>query len=232
MRRAHSSDTRRKKRSGPLGFASKRHRSRGLMQDTDLRIIGLTFQVIGIYFLALSIIFKKPKRLVAEVFGVTKKTSLKAVKDYAYKKNQLIIGIFFLLVGYGLQIYGTIPDQALLPGHRGLGVFSGWSFVGVFLFLLACITVVTAVLNVAGLVWSRRTFQRLIVDFVNENRWKFERDVKLAKEIGEIIGVPRNPDWTIEEYIVEVRKALKLDGEKAQVPPVYEGLLPRSRRPL
>jgi hypothetical protein len=202
------------------------------MEDTDFRIIGLTFQVIGIYFLALSIIFKKPKRLVAEVFGVSKKVSLKAVKEYAFKKSQLVMGIFFLLVGYGLQIYGTIPDQALLPGHRGVGLFSGWSFVGVFIFLIACITVVTAVLNVFGLIWSRRTFQRLIVDFVKESRWSFERDVKLAKEIGEILGVPRNPDWTIEEYITEVRRALKLEDRRPSAAPIYEGALPRSRRPI
>ncbi len=202
------------------------------MEDMDFRIIGLTFQVIGIYFLALSIVFKRPKRLVEEVFGLSKKGSLKTVKDYSYKKNQLIIGIFFLLVGYGFQIYGTIPDQALLPGHRGVGIFSGWSFVGVFLFLVACITVVTALLNVFGLIWSRRTFKRLIVDFVKENNWEFERNVKLTKEIGELLGVPRKPDWTVEEYVSEIRRTLKLGNRDPHAAPVYEGLLPRSRRPL
>ncbi len=59
------------------------------MPTGDLIILGLTLEIVGFYFLASSIVFKRPKRILEEIYGI-RKGSLRPVKDSVYRKYQII----------------------------------------------------------------------------------------------------------------------------------------------
>jgi hypothetical protein len=174
----------------------------------DIRIVALSLQILGIYFLALSTIFKKPRRVVEEVIG-SPRGSLRPVKDYLYRMNQLVIGLILLISGYGLQILGVL-DSGRAEVTHGSYLFSGWSRVAVMVFLAACISVVGVVLHFVGSLLAKRSFKNLIISYVKEHNWAFEDNMKLTKEIGNIIGVSEATVSTIEEYVDEVKRRLKL----------------------
>jgi len=174
----------------------------------DIRIVALSLQILGIYFLALSTIFKKPRRVVEEVIA-SPRGSLRPVKEYLYRMNQLVIGLILLITGYGLQILGILDDQGEgMPSSSYF--FSGWSPIAVMVFLAACISVVGVILHFVGSVLAKRSFKNLIISYVKEHNWAFEDNMKLTKEIGNMIGVRDAAVSTIEEYVVEVKRRLKL----------------------
>ena len=178
------------------------------MEPSDLKIIAISVQVLGIYFLALSTVFKKPRRVVEEVIGASR-GSLRPVKDYLFRMKQLMIGVVLLIAGYGLQVYSLVSGAGA-SNSAALSFFAGWSHVAVMTFLAACITVTGVLLHLITSVLAKRSFKRLIISFVKEQKWEFEDNMKLTKEIGEIIGVPMPIDSSIEEYVVQVKRRLKL----------------------
>lgn len=178
------------------------------MSSVDIRIIALSLQILGIFFLALSTIFKKPRRVVEEVIG-SPRGSLRPVKDYLYRMNQLIIGLLLIISGYGLQMMGVMETtrEAVEPISY---LFGGWSNAGLTIFLAACIIVVGVILHFIGSVLAKWSFKRLIIAYVKEHKWAFEDNMKLTKEIGTIIGVQEAASSTIEEYVIAVKQRLRL----------------------
>jgi len=181
------------------------------MSSVDIRILALSLQILGILFLALSTIFKKPRRVVEEVIG-SPRGSLRPVKDYLYRMNQLVIGVILLVAGYGVQIQGLLSATGD-PTDQVSYLFAGWSNVAVMVFVAACISVVGVVLHFLGSVLAKQSFKKLIIAYVKEHKWAFEDNMKLTKEIGTIIGVQETAASTIEEYVVAVKQRLKLVNE-------------------
>lgn len=178
------------------------------MSSVDIRILASALQILGIFFVALSTIFKKPRRVVEEVIG-SPRGSLRPVKDYLYRMNQLVIGLTLLILGYGIQILGVL-DTTREVGQPVSYLFGAWSRIGVMIFLAACVTVVGVVLHFLGSVLAKQSFKRLIIAYVKEHKWAFEDNMKLTKEIGTIIGVQETAASTIDEYVGQVKQRLKL----------------------
>ncbi len=178
------------------------------MSSVDIRIISLALQILGIFFLALSTIFKKPRRVVEEVIG-SPRGSLRPVKDYLYRMNQLVIGLILLISGYGIQMLGLLSMTGD-PSDQVSYLFSGWSQFAVMIFVAACASVVGVILHFLGSVIAKQSFKRLIIAYVKEHKWAFEDNMKLTKEIGTIIGVSEAAASTIEEYVGQVKERLKL----------------------
>ena len=55
------------------------------MDTSVTTVIGLAMNVVGIFFLANSIIFRRPQRVLEEFFGAGK-TSIRLIKDYVLNK--------------------------------------------------------------------------------------------------------------------------------------------------
>ena len=178
------------------------------MSSVDIRIVALSIQILGIFFLALSTIFKQPRRVVEEVIG-SPRGSLRPVKDYLYRMNQLVIGLLLIVAGYGLQMLGVMEStrEQVQPMSY---LFGTWSLAGMTLFLAACIIVVGVVLHFIGSVLAKWSFKRLIIAYVKEHKWAFEDNMKLTKEIGTMIGVQEAAASTIEEYVIAVKQRLRL----------------------
>jgi len=160
------------------------------METSALAVIGLTCNVVGVFFLANSIRFREPRKALEETLGVGFK-SLDKAQDTALNTMQVVIGFLFLTTGFLLQIVAQ------------------WS--GDVLTLISCggiILVATAVYAI-GAYSSRRAFRRLLREFFqHQKNWSFTEDMALTKEVGEILGVPHTADMTVEAYVRRVRQAL------------------------
>ena len=66
------------------------------MESTELAVIGLTCNLVGVFFLANSIIFRRPRKVMEEFFGVGA-GSMVALRDYSLNKMQVAIGVRLLV---------------------------------------------------------------------------------------------------------------------------------------
>jgi hypothetical protein len=160
------------------------------MEPSALAVVGLTCNVVGVFFLANSIRFREPKRALAESLELKIK-SLDKVRDIALNTMQVVIGFLFLTTGFLLQIVGR------------------WDHEYTTLAMCAGIVVFAAVVYAVGAYSSKRTFKKLLREFFqSQPNWSFTEDMALTKEVGAILGVPHSPDMTVEAYVHQVRQAL------------------------
>lgn len=160
------------------------------METSALAVIGLTCNVVGVFFLANSIRFREPRKALAEALDVGVR-SLDKVRDMALNTMQVIIGFLFLTTGFLLQIVARWDADFLTLA----------SCVGIILFAAAVYGI--------GAYSSRRAFKKLLREFFqSQANWSFTEDMALTKEVGEILGVPHKRDMTVEAYVHQVRQAL------------------------
>lgn len=159
------------------------------MENPELAVIGLTCNVVGVFFLANSIRFREPRKALNDALGLGGRSLLK-VRDTALNNMQVIIGFLFLTTGFLLQIVAK------------------WDMELTTLIFCGAIILFAGAVYAIGAYSSRRAFRRLLREFFQSEQWSFQDDMELTKEIGEILGVPLAPDMTVEAYVHRVRQAL------------------------
>lgn len=167
------------------------------MQSPELLVIGLTCCLVGVFFLANSIIFRRPRKVVEEFFGVGA-GSLELVRDYALNKIQVVIGFLFLNAGFLFQAFAV------------LGGMTDRAFT---LVVCLCIVVFAVVVYVVGATYSRRAFKRYLHTFFQKHAWSFTDNMAVTKEIGAFLGIHHTPEMTVEEFVHRVKKALGVPPE-------------------
>lgn len=181
------------------------------METSELEVVGLTCNVVGVFFLANSIRFREPRKAVEEALGVGART-LERVRDTALNNMQVMIGFLFLTAGFLL------------------GIMAKWDAVtGQFETLVLCAAIIGFAVGVyaAGAYNSRRKFKKLLREiFQNQASWSFSGNMAVTKEIGEIMGVPQDADATVEAYVQKVRQALGVQATSKD----RQAVTDRSRR--
>ncbi|GAB4138120.1 MAG: hypothetical protein Fur0037_03610 [Planctomycetota bacterium] len=164
------------------------------MESPELEVVGLTCNVVGVFFLANSIRFREPRKAVEEALGIGAKT-LERVRDTALNNMQVMIGFLFLTAGFLLRIMAAW--ESVTEQFTTLVCCAGIVFFAVAVYLI-------------GAYSSRRAFKRLLREIFrtpNPN-WSFTGNMAVTKEIGEIMGVPQDADATVETYVQKVRQKL------------------------
>ncbi len=176
------------------------------MENPELAVIGLTCNVVGVFFLANSIRFREPRKALEDTLGVGVR-SLMRVRDTALNNMQVIIGFLFLTTGFLLQVVAK------------------WE--GDLTTVLFCVGIVgfAGAVYAIGAYSSRRAFRKLLREFFQAEEWSFTDDMALTKEIGEVLGVPYDKDMTVEVYVHRVRQALGLQPQQPK-----QGSSDRARR--
>jgi hypothetical protein len=178
------------------------------MEPASFVVIGLTCNVVGVFFLANSIRFREPMRALEETFGIGR-AGLGKAQDTALNSMQVVLGFVFLTLGFVLQAAGQWSAD--------------WST------LAACggIVVAAAAVYFVGAYQSRRAFKKLLREFFQRQpSWSFTEDMELTKEVGQILGVPYSGDMTRDVYVHQVRQALGLPAQAQKAPTLSE----RARR--
>ncbi len=164
--------------------------------EYDYTIIGLTCMIVGLILLANSIVFRSPRRLVEEYFGVGI-GSMRPVRDYVLNKIQVIIGFLFLTAGVilqGLTAWGLVSTTIKIV--CGLLILFA---VGVYFF---------------GKRYSRRIFQQILRQHFKQHAFDFQQNMSVTKQIGKAFGILESPDDSVEKYVAKVMLALDLDPTK------------------
>ena len=159
------------------------------MENPELAVVGLTCNVVGVFFLANSIRFREPRKALEDALGVSARSLLK-VRDTALNNMQVMLGFLFLTTGFLLQVVAK------------------WDMALTTLLLCAAIIAFAAAVYAIGAYSSRRAFRKLLCEFFQSEPWSFQDDMELTKEIGEALGVPLAKDMTVEAYVHRVRQAL------------------------
>jgi hypothetical protein len=174
------------------------------LAPSELAVIGLTCNLVGVFFLANSIIFRRPRRVLDEFFGVGA-GSLAIVRDYALNKIQVVIGFLYLNLGFLLQAWAYI---GAVPNRVPTAVVCG------------AIVALAGVFYLIGSIHSRRTFRRLLKEFFQKHQWSFTENMALTKEIGEFLGVRHTENMTVEDFVAAVREQLDLPRNEGDRPSV------------
>ena len=162
------------------------------MGSSELAVVGLTCNLVGVFFLANSIIFRRPRRVLEEFFGVGR-GSLAAVRDYELNKMQVVIGFLFLNCGFlllALSYLDTLDRRWLT------------------MLVSLCIVAFAGFVYAIGAIATRRSFQRYLREFFQRQPWSFHENMTLTKEIGQILGIHHTKDMTVEDYVRKVKQAL------------------------
>lgn len=170
------------------------------MENPELAVVGLTCNVVGVFFLANSIRFREPARALEEALGIAGRSLLK-VRDTALNNMQVMLGFLFLTTGFLLQVVAK------------------WDMEFTTLLLCAGIVGSAAGVYAIGAYRSRLAFRRLLCEFFQHREWSFQDDMELTKEIGEVLGVPLAKDMTVEAYVRQVRQALGVSAPSRPAPP-------------
>src|SRR5262245_43470972 len=73
-----------------------------MLDSLNPTVIGYSLNVVGLFFLASAISFKKPKRVVEEILGIERHRSLAHVRDQLVNQIQTYVGFVFLVTGHVL----------------------------------------------------------------------------------------------------------------------------------
>ncbi|MFO1051944.1 MAG: hypothetical protein U1F36_07000 [Planctomycetota bacterium] len=167
------------------------------MDSAELAVIGLTCNLVGVFFLANSIIFRRSRKVIEEFFGVGA-GSLTSIRDYSLNKIQVVIGFLFLNTGFLLQGFSVLDKL-----RERIGT------------VLICLGIVAfaGVVYLVGSTYSRRNFRRHLREFFARNPWDFRKDMALTREIGGYLGVRHSAETTVEDYVRQVRQELGLPAE-------------------
>ena len=176
----------------------------------DWQIIGLTFNILGAFFILNSLYFKHPRRHLEEFHDVGRKRSLRSIRDSVMSMVQLIIGFTFLIFGYVLQI----AYQFSLNIDDRENFFLDTSVLTVAAVLIGFMLLVALTLKVFQILWTKWVFRKVLTEFYRRFPEAIDRDPALAKEAGEILGVPHRSDDSVDEYSRRLKRAVGVDPER------------------
>jgi len=179
----------------------------GLVDEPDWSTIGLILAIVGSFLLANAILFRNPRALVREHYGV-RRGQLRTIREFIFHRLQMTLGFAFLLSGFALQLVGRLrplPQEA----EREFPIL----WIGV-------IVLAAVILEMGGWWWSLRSFRRYVRQYLREHPPDFATDVHTAREVGELFGLSSSADETVQSYVARVRQAV---GLAPQVPGAASG---------
>lgn len=168
----------------------------GLVREPDWTTLGLILSIVGSFLLANAILFRNPRSLVREHYGV-RRGELRTIREFIFHRLQMTLGFAFLLSGFALELVGRLRPAA--PAGREFPIL----WIGV-------IVLSAVVLELVGWWWSLRQFRRYVREYLLENPPDFATDVATVREVGELFGIVSAADETVPSYVARVRRAIGL----------------------
>jgi hypothetical protein len=173
------------------------------MDRFDWTFLSVVLGAAGLFFMSCAVLQRKPKHILEELFGVYK-GGLRSLKLSVFKKNQLILGFLCVLAAMLISLVQERISDA------GTGALAGLGTLGILASFVVSLIALCGVLNYFCRIWCRWFFRKLVHQVVTEHSWPFEKNMNLTLEIGELLGVSKARDDTVEAYVTKVRAFLRL----------------------
>ncbi len=195
----------------------------GPLQYYERQIIAWLLIAMGAFFLARAVVGKRERGAMKELLGV-RVDKVKRFRDFIIQRLDSIAGFVFVLLGVGIHLY-VLVREAQAASHQNnpreaLGDILAW-LAGALLVALAM-----AALIHWGTAWSsRRIFLENLGYLIVRYRFRIEDDPELLLQVGDMLGIQRSENDTIESYARRVEAALDLDRARARL--IARGKLPQ-----
>lgn len=192
------------------------------MDYYERQIIGWLAILVGAFFLAKSVARRREKGQMRELLGLPT-DKVKRFRNFLMQRLERVVGFLFFLFGVGLHLYVVVREAQKETGgndpREALGEIS------TYLAIASVCTLVIAVVMHLICSWSaRRTFLDIMGYYIVRLGYKVGDDPKLMVQVGEMLGIARTENDTVETYAVRIEEALKLDAIRARL--LSEGKLP------
>lgn len=174
-----------------------------MLERLNPTVIGCALNVVGLFFLASAISFKRPRRQIEELLGIERPRSLLAVREQLVNQIQTYLGFGILVVGFVL-LMGEALERNRPPSEKGDDPHLVW----IVALLVAATLGTTVALKLIKEGYVRSKFRRLLREVVRDSKFNLEKNAQLSVHIGELLHIPKEPDQSVAEYIVKVRAAL------------------------
>lgn len=193
------------------------------MNYYEREIIAWLCILVGIFFIAKSVIGRRDRAQMREILGLST-DKVKRFRNFALQRLERIVGFLFCLIGIGLHTY-----VVMRKGQKSAGVNNPAEALKTISTYLA-IAVTFMLVVVAFMHWlmtalSRRIFMDNVAYIMARQNYRLEDDPDLMRQLGDMLGEPRRPDDTVESYTARLEEKLRLDEIRAQL--LERGKLPR-----
>jgi hypothetical protein len=186
------------------------------------QIIGWLAILVGAFFLAKSVARRREKGQMRELLGLPT-DKVKRFRNFLMQRLERVVGFLFILVGVGLHLYVVVREAQKHDGSNdprvALGAISTYLAIGV-----VCMLLITAAVHWVCSYSARRTFLEIMGYYIVRLGYKMGDDPRLMMQVGEMLGVTRNENDTVETYARRIEQGLKLDEIRARL--LAKGKLP------
>jgi hypothetical protein len=195
------------------------------VQYVERQIIAWLLIAMGAFFLARAVVSKRERGAMKELLGI-RIDKVKRFRDFIIQRLDAVAGFVFVLLGVGTHLY-VLVREAQAASHKNdpreaLGGILAW-LAGALLVALA----MAALIHWITTTTSRRIFLENLAYLIVRYRFRIEDDPELLLQVGDMLGLTRSEDDTIESYARRVEAALDLEGARAAL--IAKGKLPAGR---
>lgn len=162
--------------------------------------VGIVLVLVGCFLLANSVLFRHPRDLVAEHFGA-RKAKLVSMRGYIFHRLQVHLGFLYVLIGFGLQLYGHYRAPLVEETARPFPVL--W---------IGAVLLSVVALELGGWWLSHALFLRHVQEHFRAHPPDLEGDLSLARELGELFGIPTAGDDSVQSYLTRIRHRIGAAG--------------------
>lgn len=192
------------------------------MEYYQRQIIGWLAILVGAFFLAKSVARRREKAQMRELLGLPT-DKVKRFRNFLVQRLERVVGFLFFLFGVGLHLYIVIREAKKETGvndpREAFGEISTYLAIA-----SVCTLVIAAVMHWICSWSARRTFLDIMGYYIVRLGYKVGDDPKLLVQVGEMLGIARAEDDTVETYGARIEQALKLDTIRARL--LAKGKLP------
>jgi hypothetical protein len=175
----------------------------------ERQIIAWLAILVGAWFLARSVVNKREKGAMKELLGV-RIDKVKFFRNFFIQRLESIVGFSFVLIGVGIHLYVLVREaQSAAAENDPRGALR--DAASYLAFAVLAMIVITMLMHWVCSYFSRRIFLDILGYLVVRYDYRVEDDPDLLKQIGEMLGVARSEDDTVESYTRRIEEALRLE---------------------
>ena len=193
------------------------------MSQFERQIIAWLCILVGAWFLARATVNKRQRSAMKELLGVPI-DKVKFFRNYFIQRLESMIGFAFVLVGVGIHLSALIRRWQIAAGESNAPevVWDAATYLG---FAVVAMVAITVAMQWICSYFSRRIFLDILGYLMIRYDYRVEEDPDLLVQIGDMVGVERSDEDTVETYTRRIEAALKL-------PEIQDKLRAQGKKPM